>query len=40
MASETKVKFVGLVPFDEIIDFIRNYLNGIVGGGWARGEVI
>mgnify|MGYP000906444849 CR=1 FL=1 len=40
MASEVKVKMMGLVPFDEIVDFIHNYLKNIVGGGWTKAEVI
>ena len=40
MASETKVKFVGLVPFDEIVDFIRFGMEDVIGLVYFKSEII
>lgn len=40
MASETKVKFVGLVPFGEIVDFIRFGMEDVIGLGYFKTEII
>lgn len=40
MASETKVKFVGLVPFDEIVDFIRFRMEDVIGLVYFKTEII
>lgn len=40
MASKTKVKFVGLVPFDEIVDFIRFRMEDVIGLVYFKTEII
>lgn len=40
MASETKVKFVGLVPFGEIVDFIRFGMEDVIGLSYFKSEII
>ena len=40
MASETKVKFVGFVPFDEIVDFIRFRMEDVIGLVYFKTEII
>lgn len=40
MASETKVKFVGLVPFDEIVDFICFGMEDVIGLVYFKTEII
>lgn len=40
MASETKVKFVGLVPFGEIVDFICFGMEDVIGLVYFKTEVI
>jgi|GEM_PF-3334937 len=40
MASETKVKFVGLVPFDEIVDFIRFGMEDVIGLVYFKSGII
>lgn len=40
MASETKVKFVGLVPVGEIVDFIRFGMEDVIGLVYFKSEII
>lgn len=40
MASEVKVKMIGLVPFGEIVDFIRFGMEDVIGLGYFKTEII
>ena len=40
MASKTKVKFVGLVPFGEIVDFIHFGMEDVIGLSYFKSETI
>lgn len=40
MASEVKVKMIGLVPFGEIVDFIHFGMEDVIGLGYFKTEII